>query len=1234
MQEDKDLCRLREVVREIEREGQGRLSAWFYGIRELDGDRKVLRRCLGQVRQANMTFLHIHGGSGYFRSFLAVREAMAGRPFFYWSGMEDENLEMEEKGGFLPEEYAIVSRYFQAGGSKNLKNMLRYLTCLLGGFPPDYQEPQFPRWEKILFFSEEECPEEEYLEQIDRRREDRPVVGILVHCADVREGNLRHIRALAEHLTGLGTLPLAVCTNVAADPDLGSEGLRGVIERYFQRRGYSRIDALIVTCGFSLSLLANPGDGRERLDTSVFEILDVPVIQAMTTYYTYRQWRESAQGLDPLVLNSNVYQAEYDGQLIGVPLGYTDRVPTEFGEVTASFPIPGRVERLANLARNWALLHRKPASEIRVAVILHNMPPRNDLIGCAYGLDTPASLSGMLQAMGEVGIQVGNCSQDGEEVIRKIQRGLTNERDYLPEEEMLRRCWDTVDAQRYERWFESFPAKVQQELSRDWGRAPGTFFTARAGQGGRKILVPGFGAGNLFIGLQPPRAQAEKAQEAYHSTDLVCPHQYLAFYRWVAEVFKADVLVHLGTHGTVEWLPGKGNGLSEECYPDLAVGSLPHLYPYIVNVPGEGMQAKRRTCAGIVDHLIPSMRESGLYGDLEALNDRVERWHHAKRGDPGKLPILEKEIWDLIRGLQLDKRLGLREAVFRENMESVLGEIHEWLENVRHTEIKDGLHIFGQAPQGERFLNMARLLVRMPNGNVPSLGEGIDAWCGFRPAWEREGQERQLLERLQEAGWDRSACAGLAVQVLGTAGGDGEPLVRCMEFLCGEVVPRLRRTREEMGNFLRGLTGGFLPPGPSGSPSRGQASLLPTGRNFYSIDPGSLPSRAAWKMGERLAQQLLERYHREKQELPENVTMVVYAGDTMKTCGDDLAEILWLYGVRPVWLGETEKVIGLEPIPIEELGRPRIDVTLRISGLFRDTFPNLIERIEDGVNLVASLEEDLEQNYIRKHVLGEICRLADEGKDFEQARRQALARVFGCPPGTYGAGVDTVIEGKCWEDSSDLGRVYVNWSCHAYGRELHGERLQEAFERRLAACQVTVKNIPSVESDLLDDDDYYIYHGGLISAVESLSGTSPQSYSVQAERLDAVRSYTVGEDVERIMRARILNPAWAAGLRRHGYRGASEFSQMMDIVFGWDATAKVVEDWMYEALTRMYVGAGENRKWMEAINPWALREMAERLLEAEQRGMWRASQESLELLRQTYLDMEGRIEDETDRIGL
>ena len=1202
-------------------------------------DSEAYQACDTALEAADFVYLSLHGAMAYFKSWQSLCGRFYGhKPAYIHSGIEDENEELRKGCGLSPLLYDQLRAYESAGGEENCRAFLLCLVAELGGVACRPGPPVAPQWEGLYGLAEGDS-EEALLARLDA--ETRPIIGILVHAHNIRHKNTRHIDALIEAVRSRGGIPLAVYSNMAPAEDYG--GLNAAIDRYLLRGETARVDALIVTSGHSLTSLSGMGTGQLAGEESVFARLNVPVLQAMVTFFTKEQWEASLAGLDSMLLCASVYQPEFDGQIITVPIGYTELEPTPDGARYLSFPLHDRIDKAAGMALGWARLRRSPMAERRVAIILHNQPPRADMIGCAYGLDTPESVHNMVRELQKAGLRLDYSFEDGQEIIQKITSGLTNDNRFLSERDMLERCPEALPGERYTGWHEDYAPSVKASLAKDWGPPPGEFMTVDG-----QVLIPGIHNGNLFIGLQPPRAFEEKAEEAYHATDMVCPHQYLAFYGYLRQVFDAHVLVHVGTHGTLEWLPGKEIGLSASCFPDVALGEIPHLYPYIIDVPGEGAQAKRRSDAVILDHLIPSMTDSGLYGEMTAIDDLIAQYHHAQLLDPQKLDSLASQIWQQTEAQSLHGDLELTKPAFFADPAAAVERVHLWLSAIKETKIKNGLHIFGCPPPGERYTDMLRLLVNIANGPVPSLRQSLCALHGedmgallTDPGYKRpdgttharhledlDEMGRGLFDRLARADYAPSAVEGLVQSLAETArnGDGGAALRRCLAFVTETACQKLNATTDELANFLRGIQGEFVPQGPSGAPSRGNTHILPTGRNFFMIDPTAVPSRASWQVGVRLANDLLSKHKAAEGKLPESVAIVVYSGETIKTGGDDLAEIMVLYGVRPVWLESTDRVIGLEVIPLEELGRPRIDVTLRISGLFRDTFPNLIERVEDAVNLVAALEEDEEDNFVKKHIAQDLRRFLEDGMSREQAFEYAKLRVFGCPPGTYGAGVDIMINSRKWETAEDLGKAYINWSAHAYSSKIHGAKLQDVFRRRLAVTDVTVKNISSYESDMLDDDDYYNYHGGLISAVKDEQGQLPVSYSTYAGDPEHVKTLSIHEDASRIMRARVANPKWLAGLKEHGYRGAQELSATVDFVFGWDATSSIIDDWMYQAMAERFVLDRETRDWITSVNPWALHAMTQRLLEAEKRGMWAAAETTLEALRDIYLTAEGELE--------
>jgi cobaltochelatase CobN len=453
---------------------------------------------------------------------------------------------------------------------------------------------------------------------------------------------------------------------------------------------------------------------------------------------------------------------------------------------------------------------------------------------------------------------------------------------------------------------------------------------------------------------------------------------------------------------------------------------------------------------------------------------------------------------------------------------------------------------------------------------------------------------------------------------------------KALTYIADTLVPNIRRCAEEIDYAFTGLRGGFVPPGPSGAPTRGQADILPTGRNFYSVDPNKIPTPAAWEVGVRLGDALIERYLQDSGRYPDNIGILVYGTTTMRTRGDDIAEIYYLMGLRPVWAKGSGNVTGLEVIALSDLGRPRLDVTPRISGFFRDSFPNLVARIDEAVHMVAALNEPPESNFLRRNVVKDLEAYRRQGLDEEDAFREATFRVFGCPPGTYGAGVAELVESKNWETQEDLGNNYIRYSSHAYGRDSYGQQKPEVYRRHLARMDVTVKNEDSREYDMMSCTDYYNYYGGMIVAAKTVRGSLP--FAVMGDSADPkrVRMRTTAEEAKHVLRARLVNPKWLAGMQRHGYKGAGDISHMMDVVLGWDATAEVIDDWMYAKIAGAYALDPEMKEWMKAVNPFALQNILDKLLEAIGRGLWQADEEMTQQLRDAYLEMEGEVEEWTE----
>ncbi|MDH7576545.1 MAG: cobaltochelatase subunit CobN [Bacillota bacterium] len=1239
-----ELVTLSRAVRSLISEHGPMVEVIARSRREIQSAEKI-EELLEIVPRCHLILLHLMGGPDSLPGFNLLtgvaREKNISLAVLPSTG--DNVSELLALSSLPAEEYRLVCSYVSYGGEANFRNLLLWAANRFLSKAPPVEEPKPLPWEGLYHpdFREESALAAHLEEKIKEKK--RPVIGILFYQSYWVAGNTSFVDELIREIEDQGGIALPVFLYATRNDELGCRGIEWALANYFTRDGQPLVDAVVTTLMFSQTM-ATPTINRPA-EENFYRKLGVPLIKAIISLTSYAEWEESLQGLGPLDVVMSVALPEFDGALITVPIATREEEERDLltGATLSKYvPVGERVKKVASLALRWAKLRHMPNREKRVAIILHNYPPRNDRIGCAFGLDTPVSVHRLLLALKERGYRVEDLPPDGAALMEKILSGLTNERGWLDPRELERRAAARVEQETYEKWFAAFPAGAQGMLARDWGDPPGEVFAY-----GKHLLVPGVFLGNIFIGIQPVRGFLEDPSRIYHSPDLAPPHHYLAYYRWLRDEFKADLVFHIGKHGSLEWLPGKGIGLSQACFPDLVFPDLPHVYPYIINNPGEGTQAKRRSHACIIDHLIPVMTRADTYDELAEVEALVKDYHTAKTLDPSKLPVLRGLIWERVEAAHLDHDLGISKEEAGKDWESMLERLHTYLCEVKDTLIRDGLHILGQPPEGDRFVEMLLALTRLPNGPVPSLREQVAGFLGHdyaalleNPGYfssehnctygeileEIDRKGRALFETFARENYAREKAVHVTRQVLGK---EDEEIGQILTYLAETLVPALRATEQELVNCLAALEGAYIPPGPSGAPTRGMAGILPTGRNFYSIDPQAIPTRAAWHTGQALANALLERYRRDEGKYPEGIGMVIWATNTMRTGGDDVAEALYLMGVRPVW-EKSGRVKGLEVIPLEELGRPRIDVTIRASGLFRDAFLNIIHLLDQAAEMVASLDEPEELNFLAAHMRAEVKEKVSDGMEPERARREALWRVFSDRPGCYGAGVSNLVTAKNWKDEKDFAEVYITWGGYAYSRQVYGEDAREPFRRRLATLEATVKNEDTREIDIFDSDDFYSYHGGMVAAVKAVRGSLPASFSGDSSDPARVRVRTLGEEARFIFRGRVLNPKWIESMKRHGYKGAGDLSHLVEVAFGWDATAEVLEGWMYEELARKYVLDPAMQHWFKEVNPWALQNITEHLLEAVERGMWQAGREMAEALRDIYLDIEAELEARTE----
>ncbi|MGD8563167.1 MAG: cobaltochelatase subunit CobN, partial [Desulfarculaceae bacterium] len=1088
----------------------GRLSEEHPGSLELLArssedlfDQKQINRFLEALPSYHQLIIILHGGKTSCTFFDEMIQAAQGLKIFIHPN-DEEALELSQSltSDFGSDAYTETVLYLKYGGRENWFNLFSRLAAEAGHdlpweepIPTPCQSLYHPRLGRVETL-------EEYLRGLGYSGEqltqgEKPVIGLWFGQHYYLESNLEPMDQTVLEIERQGCIPICCFYRRYPDPALDTRGTKWVMDNYFRIKGQTVIDTLLSTMMFSLKLTVPE-------EAELLRELDVPVLQAMQLLSNRQFWEETDQAVQPMDVSISVAQPEFDGILITVPIS-----TKEVGErdaytgavVPRMVPITERIQKIVRLAKNWAQLRHKPNAKKRVAIVFHNYPPRNDRIGCAYGLDSFASVSGLLARLQEEGYQVDETYADPQELADLMVGSLTVDQRWLTPEAMAQRAASLAGPEQLGPWLQGIPQKNQVHMAEDWGQSPGELFVHEG-----QVMINGLINGNIYLGIQPPRGfieQPEKIHDPYMSPSW----HYLYYYRWIRDVFEADAVMHIGKHGSLEWLPGKSVGLSGRCYPDLSIMDMPHIYPYIINDPGEGTQAKRRSYTTIIDHLIPVMTNADTYEELAEVDNRLLDYMQTKSMNPTRLPVAQKEIWEAVEKANLHQDLAISQEEALADFDGFLEQLHSYLSECADTAIAEGLHTFGQPPQGEGLVELATQLVRLKNGNVPSLREAIAEHWGYNydTMLSKRGQAdptgryptyAKALEAVHDA--CRQTVEALIEDQEPPLSDASEQIKQTVQFLHQTVLPKIEDSRQEIEAAVAALEGRYVAPGGSGAPTRGMVDILPTGRNFYSVDPYKIPAPPAWRVGVSLGDDLVERNIKETGMPPDNVGMVIWGSPTMRTQGEDIAEALYLMGLRPVWNQRNGRVEGLEVIPLHDLKFPRVDITFRTSGFFRDSFPNLMEMLDKGVHMVSTLKEPPDKNFLRRNVIREVKDLEKQGLTPEKAVREATFRVFSDPPGVYGAGVAAAIDAKAWETSDDLGDVWVTWGGYAYGENVYGTDQRHGLRRRLKDINLVVKNEDSREYDLLSSDDFNAYFGGFVAAVKMASGIQPRAYSGDA----------------------------------------------------------------------------------------------------------------------------------------
>ena len=1178
------------------------------------------------VSQARLVVVRLLGGRGHWSYGLEQLQRWAqqnsARHLIVLAGTPEEESSLAAIGTVDLALATALARCWREGGRDNLALVLQTLASLLAG---DQPAPPHPHLQA------DPLPH-------DWRDEPGFRVGVVLYRALWQAGDTAWMEALLTALRHEGLCPRALWISGLRDPVVA----QGVGDLFQQQQ----VDAVL--CGTSF---ASVSAEDAAFGAPLWDQLDVPVLQVLASTQTQSRWRDSSIGLNPLDLSLQVALPELDGRLTTRIGAFKEAQPcatdgAALGTALHRYqPDPERLAWIAQLTQRWIALRHTETGQRRIALVLANYPTRNSRLANGVGLDTPASAALMLQWLAAEGYGLSEaCSEvsdaaaalpvSGDALIAALLAGRTND-----PESQHKSALDHLPLEHYRRWYDALPERVRQQLEQQWGAPEIDPMLAASQQGRPGFAIHGLRFGHVVVLIQPSRGYERDPALSYHSPDLVPTHAYLAQYLWLRESFAAQAVVHVGKHGNLEWLPGKGLGLSAGCFPEVALGPMPHLYPFIVNDPGEGSQAKRRSQAVILDHLTPPLGRAGLHGPLLELESLLDEYCECRQLGAARTTTLRQRLLDLLQQLQLHELAPGSDP--GEALDQMLDAADGYLCELKESQIRLGLHTYGTLPAPDRAAELLLCLARPPQMGLPGLvqalaqdlGLSLDPWgdaeADLLTSPDRLCIESHCLESpnigdgmaLRHVGDGVAVLEAIALDHVTAAWhsqaktAPGPISARCLEHLQTVLVPRLRSCGEaERTALLHGLDGRRIVAGPSGAPTRGRPDLLPTGRNFYSVDLRGLPTETAWDLGRRSAELLLELHLQEQGEHLRSLALSVWGTATMRNGGEDIAQALALIGVRPVWDGPTRRLVDLELIPLSLLARPRVDVTLRISGLFRDAFPQLVAWFNKAIDLVANADEAEADNPLAA-----------------AARREGqAARVYGSAPGAYGAGLQGLIDSGAWEQRSDLAKAYLNWSSWRYDSAAGGieaRRDRAGLEQRLSQVQVVLHNQDNREHDLLDSDDYYQFQGGLSAAVEHLSGQAPALWFGDHSRQQRPRLHRLEREIDKVLRSRVLNPRWIEAMTQHGYKGGFEMAASLDYLFAYDASTDRMPDWGYGAIVDSWLNDAGVRAFLRQSNPWALRDMAERLLEAHHRGLWQgASAQQRELLQQLVLESEALIE--------
>jgi magnesium chelatase subunit H len=1062
-------------------------------------------------------------------------------------------------------------------------------------------------------------------------------VGLVLQKSHINTKDECHYTAVISELEARGAKVVCIYS--------GGLDFSGPIEEYFYSAGTSKkviVDSVINLTGFAL--VGGPASQDHPKAIATLKGLDVPYICAVPlVFQSFEEWQNSELGLHPIQVALQVSLPEIDGAI--EPIIFAGRE----GATGRSVPLSDRVELLANRALKWASLRKKENKDKKISVTVFSFPPDKGNVGTAAYLDVFGSIFAVMKEMKKEGYDVGEMPVDSKALMESVLHDV-NAQITSPELNVAY----TMSVAEYEK-----KCSFAKDLEENWGPAPG-----HLNSDGQNLLIYGKVMGNIFIGVQPSFGYEGDPMRLLFSKSASPHHGFAAYYTYVDKIFDADAVLHFGTHGSLEFMPGKQVGMSGTCYPDRLISQTPNLYYYAANNPSEATIAKRRSYASTVSYLTPPAENAGLYKGLKDLGELVSSYQNLRENSQRGAAIvnsivsaartcnLDKDIKDLPGEMDNAKDLDI------DGRDLVVGKVYRRLMEIESRLLPCGLHTIGVPPSAEEaiatLVNIAGIdrpedkIQSLPRLIATSLGRDIEEL--YRSANAGKLDDVSLLQKITEA--NRAAVRAMVMRSTDSEGRVQEvapfmkqgvnffnaftggspqkkalseagfskvseddllPLFDYLEFCLKQIV-----ANNEVSGLLKALEGRYITPGPGGDPIR-NPDVLPTGKNMHGLDPQSIPTTAAVEVALTIANRLLERMKLDSGAYPQTIAFTLWGTDNIKTYGESLAQVLMLLGVRPVpdSLGRVNK---LELIPLEELGRPRVDVVVTCSGVFRDLFINQMNLLDRACKMAAEADEPLEMNYVRAHAI-------DQAKEFSISLRDAATRVFSNAAGSYSANVGLTLENGGWEDEKQLQDQFINRKGFAFNADRPGQMdLQtDLFKASLKTVDLTFQNLDSSEISLTDVSHYFDSDPTKVVSALRDDKKKPSSFIADTTTANA-QVRTLAETVRLDARTKLLNPKFYEGMLNSGYEGAREITKRLKNTMGWSATSGEVDNFIYEDANETFIKDPAMRQRMLDTNPNAFRDMVTTFLEANGRGYWDTSDDNLELLQELYQEVEDKLE--------